>query len=224
MWAAHGSSPLARGTQADRQSDPCVQRFIPARAGNTRRPAPRRRVRSVHPRSRGEHAAIQRVTGNGAGSSPLARGTLTGRALRFTIDRFIPARAGNTSARRWCATATSVHPRSRGEHPSTKSSLPAHSGSSPLARGTRHRDSQRRGPVRFIPARAGNTCVCVAAAFLIAVHPRSRGEHNQVGWHRPVADGSSPLARGTRRRRVRVRDQQRFIPARAGNTEQLAAG
>ena len=51
------------------------------------------------------------------------------------------------------------------------------SGSSPLARGTLLilRDLNR--PVRFIPARAGNTESHCPASSVQAVHPRSRGEH-----------------------------------------------
>ena len=50
------------------------------------------------------------------------------------------------------------------------------------------------------------------------VHPRVRGEHDETKTRHGDAAGSSPRARGTRRRRGRERDRRRFIPACAGNT------
>ena len=95
--------------------------------------------------------------------------------------------------------------------------LPA-SGSSPLARGTRHRIGRRLHPERFISARAGNTPRTAASTAARPVHPRSRGEHaggvRRYGLHR----GSSPLARGTPHPPRPHLPHQRFIPARAGNT------
>ena len=59
-WRAHqtanGSSPLARGTQVITETESTDDRFIPAGAGNTTRPFPSGRRRTVHPRWRGEHA------------------------------------------------------------------------------------------------------------------------------------------------------------------------
>ena len=91
-------------------------------------------------------------------------------------------------------------------------------GSSPLARGTPDSGFGLDGPRRFIPARAGNTCARRPRRDSRAVHPRSRGEHSASLTAHQVAVGSSPLARGTRRRSPRHRDGPRFIPARAGNT------
>ena len=110
-----GSSPLARGTPQRLFRAPPGQRFIPARAGNTRTTSSHKARPPVHPRSRGEHGS---GSGFGSGgSSPLARGThLDGRAVA-PVHRFIPARAGNTRPGSEPRTVTSVHPRSRGEHP-----------------------------------------------------------------------------------------------------------
>ena len=71
-----GSSPPARGTQRCAKCRRAGDRFIPARAGNTRK----------------DH----KVDGLTYGSSPPARGTHDRDAHLVAKRRFIPARAGNT--------------------------------------------------------------------------------------------------------------------------------
>ena len=172
-----GSSPLARGTLAPAGEPVDGARFIPARAGNTQ-PAPMSSARqAVHPRSRGEHTASARVAGAFSGSSPLARGTRAGGHVEPRLDRFIPARAGNTQGRPSPAGRRPVHPRSRGEHVASPSPTSWIRGSSPLARGTRYKEPRMHARGRFIPARAGNTASTSAGPRRSAVHPRSRGEH-----------------------------------------------
>ena len=213
-----GSSPLARGTRGPRGDAHADARFIPARAGNTA-PRPRRSAgRTVHPRSRGEHSRGAAALRNRYGSSPLARGTPAVPRARERRLRFIPARAGNTSAIAMLATTPPVHPRSRGEHQNPLLGTLQPAGSSPLARGThRQPDGLGRAP-RFIPARAGNTGRRRTRPRPSPVHPRSRGEH-EIG-RTPIAfgNGSSPLARGTRPCGRCPPHCRRFIPARAGNT------
>ena len=91
-------------------------------------------------------------------------------------------------------------------------------GSSPLARGTQPELVRLAHEVRFIPARAGNTSTIPGWHTGQAVHPRSRGEHEQVAAWYAKDYGSSPLARGTPGHHREVRRGHRFIPARAGNT------
>ena len=91
-------------------------------------------------------------------------------------------------------------------------------GSSPLARGTLRLRTPPAPAARFIPARAGNTSSIAIPSRRATVHPRSRGEHDEDGIYHDQSTGSSPLARGTRRRQRRRRVRGRFIPARAGNT------
>ena len=213
-----GSSPLARGTPVlDGQRHP-EPRFIPARAGNTRRRCVPRPARSVHPRSRGEHGAHAPGVATSTGSSPLARGTLRVRNGVLRRQRFIPARAGNTARPRCPAETRPVHPRSRGEHRLQASDWTARAGSSPLARGTRRPHRRGRAPGRFIPARAGNTGPSATGDRMRPVHPRSRGEHPATPPASLAETGSSPLARGTLSRFAYEARPTRFIPARAGNT------
>ena len=195
-----GSSPLARGTPRRSRWRRATSRFIPARAGNTEEDQVGSSGSAVHPRSRGEHvrgasdALIER------GSSPLARGTPRGQALAEHVDRFIPARAGNTKSSRYGPLSSAVHPRSRGEHGRAPPRQTSRIGSSPLARGTPARRRRRGARRRFIPARAGNTTPVPRCRRARTVHPRSRGEHDGDCWYWRADTGSSPLARGTRRR------------------------
>jgi len=114
----NGSSPHARGTRSTSVPPYCVLRFIPACAGNTYsagRPVP---CPAVHPRMRGEHCQIQRAAKAAGGSSPHARGTLLSELNDFSLERFIPACAGNTLLISAIDCSPSVHPRMRGEHSS----------------------------------------------------------------------------------------------------------
>ncbi len=153
----NGSSPHARGTPFLIHCDQIKYRFIPARAGNTAAYRLRSCSVSVHPRTRGEHPVGAAQPQSSAGSSPHARGTLLMLSgVRF-IDRFIPARAGNTHTRAVKLRKNTVHPRTRGEHSDTDIIAELKSGSSPHARGTHSGFSDTKNARRFIPARAGNT-------------------------------------------------------------------
>ena len=152
------------------------------------------------------------------GSSPLARGTFREQFKHHGGGRLIPAHAGNTSFSRLNVQPVEAHPHSRGEHCRGHHIGDGFGGSSPLARGTLQRSPHRRRIRRLIPARAGNTVLRTQMRRRRPAHPRSRGEH--TARLRPVAkgDGSSPLARGTRRVGYGRRETFRLIPARAGNT------
>ena len=72
--------------------------------------------------------------------------------------------------------------------------------------------------LRFIPAGAGNTALCLGIKAALPVHPRGCGEHRQRSKLKKHTYGSSPRVRGTL---ISLRDAQawrRFIPAGAGNT------
>ena len=91
---------------------------------------------SVYPRWRGEldHALLKGpLTG---GLSPLARGTHHDKKLRSSIQRFIPAGAGNSPYVAPLGTTPPVYPRWRGELLAPTKEVADNSGLSPLARGT----------------------------------------------------------------------------------------
>ena len=98
-----GSSPLARGTRLGHRLEAARVRLIPARAGNTGQTSPQDGGTAAHPRSRGEHYYSPVTYTWPDGSSPLARGTLSGFLSWFNNTRLIPARAGNTTARLGCS-------------------------------------------------------------------------------------------------------------------------
>ncbi len=218
LHCASGSSPLARGTLVEVAQHLCVRRIIPARAGNTGPSTIRSGHCADHPRSRGEHIMRPAPRRCAGGSSPLARGTRAGDDALAPGRRIIPARAGNTRRPHAAPAAAADHPRSRGEHLSTRWMASAVAGSSPLARGTRPREAAAAGGERIIPARAGNTLPRSARPSYFADHPRSRGEHVALLVPAPNSVGSSPLARGTLRIGEAPVVDRRIIPARAGNT------
>ena len=116
MRSAVGSSPLARGPRDSIMHFSRSHGLIPARAGTTRgRTLPAHRE-WAHPRSRGDHRDAARGLAVEPGSSPLARGPLTGGHVHGFGCGLIPARAGTTGTNGSLSSAATAHPRSRGDH------------------------------------------------------------------------------------------------------------
>ncbi len=216
-----GLSPLARGTQSDAIDALIDARFIPAGAGNT---APLKictKAIAVYPRWRGEHYFCNAQRYSRIGLSPLARGTLAKQTSGYAWCRFIPAGAGNTKFILINTAFVSVYPRWRGEHFTTIGGHATAHGLSPLARGTQIWGAPLMKSKRFIPAGAGNTAADSRAGHHRPVYPRWRGEHQLSDVSLAWRHGLSPLARGTP---VHIRflvARSRFIPAGAGNTDQI---
>ncbi len=154
-----GLSPLARGTHSKARKANLRQRFIPAGAGNTDADHQSGGYQPVYPRWRGEHVVTSSSSFFSLGLSPLARGTLGNLAKVSEGYRFIPAGAGNTSARNAPLSWHTVYPRWRGEHFKTGSHFFHPTGLSPLARGTQAPRQHAVDEARFIPAGAGNTYI-----------------------------------------------------------------
>ena len=152
-----GSSPLARGLRAILALGISGWRIIPARAGFTGAHASHTDTTKDHPRSRGVYYIPLQSTWRGVGSSPLARGLLSGRSTMGFQRRIIPARAGFTRATRSMRSTMRDHPRSRGVYGLGGLTVFSLSGSSPLARGLLLRPPRRPTRRRIIPARAGFT-------------------------------------------------------------------
>ena len=173
---------------------------------------------SVYPRWRGEHLNLPPVWGERAGLSPLARGTHHDKKLRSSIQRFIPAGAGNSPYVAPLGTTPPVYPRWRGELLANQINSGCAAGLSPLARGTQELDLLIGKNIRFIPAGAGNSPVPRECGSTPAVYPRWRGELFSFTLGNAVIYGLSPLARGTPRGQPPPLTRHRFIPAGAGNS------
>ena len=196
-----GSSPRGRGTHRTRREALPDQRFIPAWAGNTRRPVYFSSDNAVHPRVGGEHGPLAPSHAYPAGSSPRGRGTHKWIPPTNDHPRFIPAWAGNTRRRRHRSARDRVHPRVGGEHMNFPTFFRHPTGSSPRGRGTRRSFARQRRASRFIPAWAGNTYNPPRLQLSHSVHPRVGGEHvfpaMKYGY---FLTGSSPRGRGTQLR------------------------
>ena len=132
-----GSSPLARGKQAQLGTPVDGIRLIPARAGKTARAFPTCSRARAHPRSRGENFCTSYARSGQTGSSPLARGKRTPWGALLVRRGLIPARAGKTRTSTALTRRARAHPRSRGENKIGWQTHLVGVGSSPLARGKR---------------------------------------------------------------------------------------
>ena len=130
----------------------------------------------------------------------------------------IPAHAGKTYLQAPGSCGSRAHPRSRGENLVDKPNVLAHLGSSPLTRGKRHQQIEKRIQDGLIPAHAGKTGVGIAVAAYWGAHPRSRGENSAPASAVLIAWGSSPLTRGKRPGLGLLLRRSGLIPAHAGKT------
>ena len=178
--AKYGSSPHTRGTLRGGDRMRGHTRFIPAYAGNAQSPGRTIEGLPVHPRIRRERIVASARNLKPNGSSPHTRGTPRQPAARGRETRFIPAYAGNATRSSLSPLNISVHPRIRGERPSTSSLGSRNAGSSPHARGTLFFIHFRLFAFRFIPACAGNAVTELRRLVSHPVHPRMRGERAKV--------------------------------------------
>ena len=132
-------------------------RIIPAHAGNTACTVLRISLYRDHPRACGEYPPTMPCSVRRSGSSPRMRGIQAKGMDTFTVQRIIPAHAGNTCISHWQIAHIQDHPRACGEYVGCGRSTIGWSGSSPRMRGI-HQEIQDRIPQpRIIPAHAGNT-------------------------------------------------------------------
>src|SRR5580704_19350245 len=165
---------------------------------------------------RGERVVVAGGVKHVVGSSPHARGTPGGGRRNRTLNRFIPACAGNAFLCALSANKRAVHPRMRGERGDRSFRVVRDAGSSPHARGTPLGELLHHFGNRFIPACAGNALHSGSGARSKSVHPRMRGER-QVGERGPlIHDGSSPHARGTPWKTPRIRSISSVHPRMRG--------
>ena len=216
--AVCGSSPLTRGKPKAGRPAAALSGLIPAHAGKTEGWEAGGGAIRAHPRSRGENVTTPRQRARAKGSSPLTRGKhrpLHGDCL---LQRLIPAHAGKTRAPPSRRAQRRAHPRSRGENQVRASRDGRLSGSSPLTRGKRTRNTVDLQTAGLIPAHAGKTACARASTSRPSAHPRSRGENNGAVEKAARRGGSSPLTRGKRPVAYELDYEDGLIPAHAGKT------
>ena len=134
-----------------------------------------------------------------------------------TLQRFIPAYAGNALIRPTKDEIPAVHPRVCGERFIGSFLIHPTCGSSPRMRGTPDAWFDCADEVRFIPAYAGNASAQPNEESAKPVHPRVCGERDEGGKPAYAGCGSSPRMRGTQMPNAEILGEARFIPAYAGN-------
>ena len=216
--AAPGSSPHARGAPESRRDGSAEAGIIPACAGSTVVAKSRTRGTGDHPRMRGEHFYWDGECWRLMGSSPHARGAPARDRRRRDRDGIIPACTGSTARVPRGGARRRDHPRMRGEHAIDGFLARSGKGSSPHARGALWRIFGSAVHKGIIPACAGSTSWRTARESGGWDHPRMRGEHSDPDSLIAVSKGSSPHARGARRRIGSRRDRHGIIPACAGST------
>ena len=206
-----GSSPRLRGTD-DEPVEEAIRREVsvhPRACGEQPDPPICNGTRSpVHPRACGEQFADDQASRQGLdrGSSPRLRGTGLEAEQKRSIERFIPAPAGNRPRESCYEHPESVHPRACGEQiqHSHIDRVRQENGSSPRLRGT--------------------GCALQLAAWRDApVHPRACGEQGHASfWPLPMSITVHPRACGEQlgHEGQRQRPFIRFIPAPAGNSSE----
>ncbi len=197
--SAAGSSPHARETLRQSVRPSFRRRLIPACAGNTATGAQAALGQTAHPRMRGKHLIVDKITGGAIGSSPHARETQTAHHGHAGMSRLIPACAGNTRSESTKSCTRPAHPRMRGKHERRRRADDLRAGSSPHARETRERAWHLGAGRRLIPACAGNTVALVQVLTSPTAHPRMRGKHGARRLSHDSFAGSSPHARETPR-------------------------
>ena len=113
--ASRGSSPRARGAEAEGVGLIKCFGIIPARAGSRSYELTPITTSRDHPRARGEQSRRECAGVAKRGSSPRARGAVENEAHDHTCKGIIPARAGSSA--KPCGDIPSLrdHPRARGE-------------------------------------------------------------------------------------------------------------
>ena len=130
-----------------------------------------------HPRIRGEHQVEVLYIQLLQGSPPHTRGTQCLHLCSQLNIRITPAYAGNTCIVHAQPSSGRDHPRIRGEHLATVTSLDLIPGSPPHTRGTLLLQRWTRQSRRITPAYAGNTFATKVDPSKSKDHPRIRGEH-----------------------------------------------
>ena len=150
------------------------------------------------------------------GLSPLVRGNRNHMIHFHGRWRSIPACAGEPTPARATSAPAEVYPRLCGGTGAAPWLSVCQAGLSPLVRGNLQALDQVAGPLRSIPACAGEPAGAIGAVVDGQVYPRLCGGTGSCGLPRPSARGLSPLVRGNRRHLPAYPGRVGSIPACAG--------
>ena len=192
----NGTSPRVRGKRQLVVGGGRRQRYIPACAGEARGGGGSHGQSPVHPRVCGGSCCHRPLISPLAGTSPRVRGKRHELDIEVSQQRYIPACAGEATARSRRRAKAAVHPRVCGGSSSAATSTFSTTGTSPRVRGKLFRARRRPARRRYIPACAGEAVTRACGSSSRGVHPRVCG--------------------GSARRRAGSSRCIRYIPACAG--------
>ena len=170
-----GLSPRGRGKPNCACEPPDVARSIPAWAGETHKLAYLALQKSVYPRVGGGNATIAASGVPRSGLSPRGRGKRIAQIANSRRRRSIPAWAGETLIALLINNNFRVYPRVGGGNPNALRLAAGILGLSPRGRGKPIFGGRRCEGAGSIPAWAGETSACAAAAAGSRVYPRVGG-------------------------------------------------
>ena len=218
--AGQGLSPRVRGNPDRGQDDVPRTRSIPACAGEPPcRVTPRGCV-TVYPRVCGGTASAVMSRYARIGLSPRVRGNLSGRLWQAWQRRSIPACAGEPLRTNWKMRAKQVYPRVCGGTCPAAQRPGKHYGLSPRVRGNHTGLGTDVAHQGSIPACAGEPALPLFVMVMVRVYPRVCGGTLPSSTLRASPVGLSPRVRGNHIPDDLAADNERSIPACAGEPAQ----
>ena len=193
---------------------------------------------------RGAHYHAPWPLGEARGPSPRAWGSQVNFPRAVSRIRSIPTCVGLTRRTRSATQPHAVHPHVRGAHAACSSAPSCHTGPSPRAWGSQHKEPHSQCGARSIPTCVGltqatkvggsagrsiPTCVGLTSSrsapwWSGPVHPHVRGAHRADQGCCHNGRGPSPRAWGSRDRRGHHRRRGRSIPTCVGLTVVVHGG
>ena len=211
-----GLSPRVRGNRWRWHNALCHQGSIPACAGEPKSALQHLQQQRVYPRVCGGTGAMLRPAGQNHGLSPRVRGNPIANIHRQLHPRSIPACAGEPPRHTAATSPAQVYPRVCGGTGFRAQVRLGLRGLSPRVRGNRSAGRRSARTARSIPACAGEPNSRPAATTHRWVYPRVCGGTVAGQPFVGDSDGLSPRVRGNQRRSRALAEQQRSIPACAG--------
>ena len=213
---ASGLSPRVRGNRLRARRLHAFPRSIPACAGEPCRTLSTLHCPPVYPRVCGGTADTHNFRNFRNGLSPRVRGNPLTALTRMTLERSIPACAGEPSIGKNQPQAGQVYPRVCGGTSSRACRMNSKAGLSPRVRGNPLASSCKRASPGSIPACAGEPGFPCTPSSTVTVYPRVCGGTAVAFCACSLASGLSPRVRGNRLRQKRDNPVPGSIPACAG--------